>query len=142
MKKALRIFIFAITIISLFALCSCNAKDENMLGGEGYDGMLEGINGNSKPTNVYGEPSFTSSIPAGDSGLKEEIAPDEAPSEDGQTGQIVENPFIKTEVMDTSTFSADVDTASYTFRRKMINSGYSTPNCISKYPLQSPAVSP
>ena len=125
MKKALRIFIFAITIISLFALCSCNAKDENMLGGEGYDGMLEGINGTSKPTNVYGEPSFTSSIPAGDSGLKEEIAPDEAPSEDGQTGQIVENPFIKTEVMDTSTFSADVDTASYTFLRKMIDSGYS-----------------
>ena len=128
MKKARIIIILTLTIICLLTLCSCNSKMESdgdyYLGGNGYEG-LDGNLHTNKATNVYGEPNFTSSIPAGDSELKEEIAPDEAPSEDGQTGQIVENPFIKTEVMDTSTFSADVDTASYTFLRKMIDSGYS-----------------
>ena len=37
----------------------------------------------------------------------------------------VENPFVKTEENAISTFSADVDTASYTMMRKLINQNYS-----------------
>ncbi len=40
-------------------------------------------------------------------------------------GKIFENAFIKVSDEATSTLSADVDTASYTFLRKMINNGYS-----------------
>ena len=117
MKKALRIFILTLATISLFALCSCNAKDEAMNGGymDGND-VLGDAPGYNKPTNEYGEPNFDQE--AADGELIEPDAPSESPS-------IVENPFIKTEDIDTSTFSADVDTASYTFLRKMINSGYS-----------------
>lgn len=36
----------------------------------------------------------------------------------------IENPFISTETENVSTFSADVDTASYSYFRKLVNSGY------------------
>lgn len=39
-------------------------------------------------------------------------------------GEIIENPFIKTSEEPVSTFSADVDTASYAYFRKLVNSGY------------------
>ena len=35
-----------------------------------------------------------------------------------------DNPFISTDVQNVSTFSADVDTASYTYFRKLVNAGY------------------
>ena len=35
-----------------------------------------------------------------------------------------ENPFIATGEQNISTFSADVDTASYTYFRKLVNQGY------------------
>ena len=40
-------------------------------------------------------------------------------------GTIIENPFVNTDEEKTSTFSADVDTASYTYFRRMVNAGYS-----------------
>ena len=40
-------------------------------------------------------------------------------------GALIENPFINTADEKTSTFSADVDTASYAYFRSMVNSGYS-----------------
>ena len=40
-------------------------------------------------------------------------------------GKFIENEFIKTEEENVSTFSADVDTASYAYFRKLVNSGYS-----------------
>ncbi len=36
-----------------------------------------------------------------------------------------ENPFVSTAVQNVSTFSADVDTASYAYFRKLVNAGYS-----------------
>lgn len=39
-------------------------------------------------------------------------------------GMLIENPFIKTSDNAISTFSADVDTASYTYFRKLVNAGY------------------
>ena len=41
------------------------------------------------------------------------------------TPTFIENPFISTYEQDVSTFSADVDTASYTYFRKLVNSNYS-----------------
>ena len=43
---------------------------------------------------------------------------------DEETPGFVENEFISTEQEAVSTFSADVDTASYTYFRKLVNSGY------------------
>ncbi len=40
-------------------------------------------------------------------------------------GKLVENPFVDTEKENVSTFSADVDTASYAYFRKLIQQGYS-----------------
>ena len=40
-------------------------------------------------------------------------------------GKIIENNFISTAKENVSTFSADVDTASYTYFRKLVQSGYS-----------------
>ncbi len=45
-------------------------------------------------------------------------------AEEGQP-TFVENPFVDTATEPTSTFSADVDTASYSYFRKLVNSGYS-----------------
>lgn len=43
---------------------------------------------------------------------------------DYEYGDIIENAFIKTAEEPVSTFSADVDTASYSYFRKLVNSGY------------------
>ena len=40
-------------------------------------------------------------------------------------GKLIENAFIPTEKENVSTFSADVDTASYTYFRKLVKGGYS-----------------
>jgi len=45
-------------------------------------------------------------------------------------GRLVENPFIKTTELNVSTFSADVDTASYTYFRKLVNYGWSLKDII------------
>ncbi len=52
------------------------------------------------------------------------FASQEEEPNNGESGKIVENSFVSTAKENTSTLSADVDTASYTFLRKMINSGY------------------
>ena len=49
------------------------------------------------------------------------------PSEEGNVpaeNGLIENPFVKTSKEATSTFSADVDTASYALFRKLVSSGY------------------
>ena len=110
MKKAQLILIITIAILSLLCFASCAAMDEEM-GNDVMGGMNDAQNSPiEKETNLYGEPEFDS-------------MPEKAP--DSNANPVVENLFIKVEEMDTSTFSADVDTASYTFLRKMINSGYS-----------------
>ena len=86
--------------------------------------------GGNKVTNEYGEGSFAPSEDADEGGVTLEGDIDKPAEDSGNKDEMVdqsiyENPFIKVEDMDTSTFSADVDTASYTFLRKMINQGYS-----------------
>lgn len=48
---------------------------------------------------------------------------DNAPEYTDDQEQIVENPFVTVSEKSTSTFSADVDTASYSFFRKLVNEG-------------------
>lgn len=131
MKKAQRIIISVIAFILVISMAACAAAPKNEDGifdimGDGGMNNAPGYPnyGGNKVTNEYGEGSFAPSEDADES-------PDDAPVEEGVNKDevvdqsIYENPFIKVEDMDTSTFSADVDTASYTFLRKMINQGYS-----------------
>ena len=131
MKKAQRIIISVIAFILVISMAACAAAPKNedgifdIMGDAGMNNApgYPNYNGN-KVTNEYGEGSFAPSEDADES-------PADAPVEEGVNKDeavdqsIYENPFIKVEDMDTSTFSADVDTASYTFLRKMINQGYS-----------------
>lgn len=117
MKKAQRIFVSILSLIMSLSLISCSSKGmEDNMGGyddkEIYDGNYNG-SPMENATNEYGEASPDSAMPSLD-----------VDGDDNDNG-ITENPFVKVEDMDTSTFSADVDTASYTFLRKMINNGCS-----------------
>ena len=47
---------------------------------------------------------------------------------DAEVGSFIENEFIYTKDENVSTFSADVDTASYSNLRRMINAGYTMAN--------------
>ena len=131
MKKAQRIIISVIAFILVISTASCAADKLN----ESLDFVGDAGMNNAPNSPSYGYPNADKDEIAleGDVSLmgKPDESPDDAPAEDiGDKDEeveqsIYENPFIKVEEMDTSTFSADVDTASYTFLRKMINQGYS-----------------
>ena len=133
MKKAQRIIISVIAFILVISMAACAAAPKN------EDGMFDiigdaGMN-NAPNSPSYGYPNANKGEIAPEGAVTPMEKPDEGavdkPAEDiGNKDEeveqsIYENPFIKVEEMDTSTFSADVDTASYTFLRKMINQGYS-----------------
>ena len=130
MKKAQRIIISVIAFILVISMAACAAAPKNE--GEAFD-MIGDAGMNNAPSYGYPNADTGEIAPGGDVSLMGK--PDEGdvdkPAEDiGDKDEeveqsIYENPFIKVEEMDTSTFSADVDTASYTFLRKMINQGYS-----------------
>ncbi|MBE6639271.1 MAG: VWA domain-containing protein [Ruminococcaceae bacterium] len=102
-KRILTVFmIFSL----LLGLVSCGAA---MNGKESYD--------NAAPE-AGEEPSY-GILPDGE--MPE--SPDAIPDED--YGKFIENEFIQTEIQNVSTFSADVDTASYSYFRKLVQSGYS-----------------
>ena len=90
-----KVIISIIALTMLFSLVSCGAPND--MGG------------------YYGEPVGTQS-------------PSDMPDvdvNDEDYGKFIENPFISTYEENVSTFAADVDTASYTYFRKLVNSGYS-----------------
>lgn len=102
MKK--KIFSLLLTLVILLTFSACGATDEQKSEGGINDGMNGGMN----------------------------AAPAPAPSEDSDYESLedrfdtfVENEFIKTEIENVSTFSSDVDTASYAYFRKLVQSGYS-----------------
>lgn len=104
MKKTQKIFSLILALIITLSVCACNAEAPNNKAEDYFDGNSPIGDVEGRPTNIYGEESFDTAKP---------------------DGTLKENPFIKVEENYTSTFSADVDTASYTFLRKMINAGYS-----------------
>ncbi len=63
---------------------------------------------------MYAEEEFR--VPEG--GIESTVSPEDY-------GKFIENEFISTSKENVSTFAADVDTASYAYFRKLVNSGYS-----------------
>ncbi len=102
MKKR-GIFKLSIALLCLASvlLTGCSAMDGgNLAPGEGYIGNAD---------DGYTQDKVDNNIPS---------------VNDPNYGEIIENQFVKAEDEPTSTFSADVDTAAYSYFRKLVNSGY------------------
>ena len=134
--RFLSVLLAAIMLLS-FAACSKGEADWN------GDASMEPENGENAPGgsgNSAAPPTF-SKPDNGDNiyygGMPEGVTPEggtnEVPPSMGGVGDdeaeqapvFDENDFISTDKENISTFSADVDTASYTYFRKLVNSGYS-----------------
>ena len=95
MKFTKKLLVGMLAILTALSLASCNAPKN-----EAYDPM-----GGQSPN--YPNSPEMDGMPV--------------PPEEGEEGEaLVENPFIATHQQNVSTFSADVDTASYTYFRKLI----------------------
>ena len=137
MKKLLNLKTFALIIsaVTLMSLASCDAAPDlgNLANkNEGaMDGILGGSDGNYVPPNYEIAPDASVDMEGGVKGDEMIEAPSEngKPNEsedesDANTSIFVENPFVNTSENNVSTFSADVDTASYSYFRKLVNGGY------------------
>ena len=121
LQKTTALLLAALTLLA-FAGCSAAKNEDDMINnmypskGESYPGGIPTVPSDDKDAE-YGE--------AGDIQQPDE-SPEPGDAEDDEQAPpvIVENPFISTAENNISTFSADVDTASYAFFRKMVNSGY------------------
>ena len=108
MKKSIIALILVLT--TLFTLVACSSKGTSM---EMNDGGNFDTLGNLYPS-MNGDEAET--------GESAEENATEIPAED--YGKFIENSFISTEVENVSTFAADVDTASYSYFRRLVNAGY------------------
>ena len=104
-RKIISILSLVLASVLFFSLASCSAYNQ---GAPENDGMSPYPNYNGAVDAV--SPEDLLAKPDGD----EEIE-----------NTFIENPFVSTEQNNVSTLSADVDTASYTYFRKLVNSGYS-----------------
>jgi len=120
-KNLVRIWSLLLAMIMLFALVSCDAAK----GSASEDGdYMNGMNGSAagNPSSPNGKPEYTYGEV-----MDEEVMPDVSdPNGDEAVPpiDIIENDFIDTSKNNVSTFSADVDTASYAYFRKLVKSGY------------------
>jgi len=104
MKKTIAILCLAALLLGTMVGCSKDMSGEMEYGGDGDQAMSPG----EQADNVngwYSADSLQGSVIEGD-----EV--------------FAENPFIKTAKQAVSTFSADVDTASYSYFRKLVGGGY------------------
>ncbi len=141
MKNAKKLIAIILAAMMLLTLASCNASPdkEGYYGGNtsngGYNGGYNNDNNFAPGGNyvqgddaVSGEmeaPSYD--VPSEEAEMDSadcEILPSEPPTEPSPIIQILENDFTKTAEQAVSTFSADVDTASYTYLRKLTSVGY------------------
>ena len=109
-RKILSLLFVLFTTALLLALASCSQMPSapNKNEGAEHSPMSPNINGMVGATQPENAPS----------------EPGKDTNEEGQN-QFAENPFVATDENNVSTLSADVDTASYTYFRKLVNSGYS-----------------
>ena len=140
MKLTVRLLTIAIALMLTLTFAACASKEsmDVMAGPDKTDkndfyndtvggGTNEGGN-NSKPVvddGLFSDDEMVGDVVAGDSELEED---NEIPDEGIQLPVFTENPFVNTADNDTSTFSADVDTASYAYFRKLVNRGYRLDN--------------
>ncbi len=114
MKKGFIAIILMIGILLTFASCGGAMANDAEMGISGiYDG---GYRGNYAPSMSIEDSntSFDAMIESTTGTIKPEYY-----------GKFIENEFIKTADENVSTFSADVDTASYSYFRRLVNAGYS-----------------
>ena len=115
-RKIISILLTLLATVALLTLASCNAK-------------MDAAPGNNFPTNTPISPNYNGVVNGEFTTMEEAIpsAPDADDSGEEESGipSFVENPFVNTQENNVSTLSADVDTASYTYFRKLVNSGYS-----------------
>ena len=118
--KKLRILAMALSLLMIAtAFASCSASKDAM------DGGMDG--------------DYIGGMPEGESPAEDEDMPDGGTDNDSLP-TLIENPFVDTSVQNVSTFSADVDTASYTYFRKLMSQGYTLTelkNQISRSPLRT-----
>ena len=151
MKKT-RILSLILSLAMLITLASCAAgaapNEENYIGNDYIGGIYpsksevynSSASANGKPASgTTASPNYSYKNEAMEEGevIAPEISSPDAMEPEGEMTDtpaddttvyfpaFVENPFIKTEDEKTSTFSADVDTASYAYFRKLVNMGYS-----------------
>lgn len=131
-----------LALLMVFSLASCDAGNlnEDYVGGDGVgnmNGPAGSQNNNSNNMTPDGDMTPEGDIIYGDATgdiadddvADEEIGEDPLPDGGDEDIDInisvaPENPFINTEENNVSTFSADVDTASYAYFRKLVSSGY------------------
>ncbi len=137
MKKTVRIIALFISAFMLLTFSACSAAPEmNQEGGDmGFenspskgDDYLEGT-----PNTAPMAPEDGMDNEAGSSEDEDQNTPGETaeegtenaePPTGSSTQDLITTPFVSTAENNFSTFSADVDTASYTYFRKLVNSGY------------------
>ncbi len=141
LTKLLSLILSLIMLITLVA-CASKSAEENYIGdrdvGKLYPNSSEkapsSVTNSSAAGTNESNPDVDYNYSADmewEEGAMEEPAeaPDAVEPPNDVIGDInsgfAENPFIKTEDNNISTFSADVDTASYAYFRKLVNSGYS-----------------
>lgn len=103
MKRTYKLLALTLALLMmLFSFASCSAKDaEDLADGGQNNSIYPSVSGKENSKNEA-DPSEPETTPSG----------------------VVENPFIATAENNVSTFSADVDTASYSYFRKLVNRGY------------------
>lgn len=119
MKLIKRVIALAAAVIMLIPLVACSASD--IKGASDYFNMFPKNNGYAADAEKsLTDPSYKED---NDSGMPMQE------QNDNET-VFIENEFISAAQNPVSTFSADVDTASYAYFRKLVNSGYSLSDLI------------
>ena len=118
MKKVISLIL--IVAMTMIPLCSCGAKSA-----ENNGAMMDGQGGGPNDFFYAGQDTYGQFIGENDAmdGISESLTPS-TPSEDESNTGYLENKFIKTSSENVSTFSSDVDTASYSYLRRLISQGY------------------
>ena len=142
MKRMNKLTALLLAVLLLISLISCGGAESgmdlfgdnkaNLSTGPNYNGGTNGAVTGGNADRDEGEDGDVENAPAEDEvdGAPELEAPEDGffeediPSVEEPKPEIfVENAFINTSVSNISTLSADVDTASYTYFRKLINDG-------------------
>jgi Ca-activated chloride channel family protein len=113
MKKIISLLLITLSLSIIFTGCGAGGATGAPSGGD-----------NVKPSSTTTHSAGIMSPDAsGDIETDESLAPSE-PIPDEDYGKFIENEFINVLEQAQSTFSADVDTASYAYFRKLVNQGY------------------
>ncbi|MBQ5833643.1 MAG: von Willebrand factor type A domain-containing protein, partial [Clostridia bacterium] len=109
-KTLKKLFAILISLSLLLALASCSAAPKD----EWYGGPMNNLSGSMD--GGYFSPEKDDGLDA-----EEDAANPGEPGLDGARPNVQENPFVATNEQSVSTLSADVDTASYAYFRKLIS---------------------